>query len=1055
MQICPLCGEEMPDRFRVCGMCGTQLGAAPATVHVRRTVTVVFCDLKGSTELGERLDPELVREVLNRYFAEMRAVLERHGASVESYLGDAVMAVFGLPRLHEDDALRAVRAAREMQSVLDGLNDDLEMRWGVRLANRIGINTGEVIAGAVGEQRLVTGDTVNVAARLEQAAGPMETLIGPGTYRLVRAAVRVEAVEPLALKGKAEAVQAYRLLEVREGDGSRRLDTPLVGRAAELLALETALGRAAAAGAPQVCVVVGDAGTGKTRLVGEFLERNAGSALVLRGHCLAYGDGITFWPLGEVVRQAASIAEEDSSDAALAKLTGLAGAEVAPRLAAAIGLTSETFAKTDIFWAARKLFEHLSRSQPLVVLLDDIHWAEQTFLELIEHVATNATGARLVLLCSARHELYESRPEWLAELPNLTRLALQPLSSEDCALIIEHLLGRAGLPPDIQQRILETAGGNPLFVEQMVSMLIDDGLLVFDGEGGWKAAADSTGQVVVPPSITALLSARIDRLDREERAVAEAGSVVGVTFQVGAVETLCPEQIRSRVPDRLDALGRKLLIRRLDSALTREEEYRFQHILVRDAAYEGLLKRARAEMHAKLAGWLESTAGVRALEYEEIVGYHLEQANRYLAELGPLDAAGQAMGLRAGGLLGSAGRRALARGDVPAAADLLRRAIAVLPETGTERLSLVAALGEALIELGEFESADAQLSEAAESAAAAGEHGLEARLRVVHLRLRYLTDPERWAEPALRQCQEAIRVFESLQDDAGLDAAWWLVGTVHGHAGRLTLARDAIEKVIHHAIRAGDRRLRTRSCSGLAICELDGPTPVPEAVERCERLLREAEGDFRAQAHVSGCLSRLYAMEGSFDRARELYRRSRQTLQELGDALAEAGTSLYSGGVELLAGDPAAAERELRPDYDKLVALGERVQLPSVAALLSRALYEQGRFEEADLYCRAAEQAASPDDKESQVGWRQVRGLLQLLGGDTVAAERTLSEAVALAREADAPAFLAAALADLATGLAGAGRPEAAERARAESLALYRAKGDAVSVRALVAAETA
>lgn len=1048
MQICPLCGEEMPDRFRVCGMCGTQLGAAPAAVHVRRTVTVVFCDLKGSTELGERLDPELVREVLNRYFAEMRAVLERHGATVESYLGDAIMAVFGLPRLHEDDALRAVRAAREMQSVLDRLNDDLEERWGVRLANRVGINTGEVIAGAVGEQRLVTGDTVNVAARLESAAGPMETLIGLATYRLVRAAVKVEEVEPLTLKGKAEPVPAFRLLDVMEIAQSRRLDTPLVGRAAELLALENAFAKASTSAVPQVSILLGDAGTGKTRLVSEFLERNAESAQVLRGHCLAYGDGITFWPLGEVVRQAAAIGEEDPTVVATAKLQALAGPEVGDRLAAAIGLSSETFAKTDIFWAARKLFEQLSRERPLVVLFDDIHWAEQTFLELIEHVAANATDARLVLLCSARHELDEQRPEWLAELPNRTRLALQPLSSADCALIIEHLLGRAGLPAEIQQKILDTAEGNPLFVEQMVSILVDDGLLVYDGEGGWKAVAEAAGQVVVPPSITALLSARLDRLERDERAVAEAGSVVGVTFQARAVETLCPDQIRPRVPDRLDALGRKLLIRRVDSVPAREEEYRFQHSLVRDAAYEGLLKRARAEMHAKLADWLEGTSGLRALEMEEIVGYHLEQANRYLAELGPLDAAGQAMGLRAGRLLGSAGRRALARGDAPAAADLLRRATTVLPKADPDRLSLVAALGEALIELGQFESGDTVLGEATETAAGAGEHGLEAYLRVVHLRLRYLTDPEQWGEPALRQCQDAITVLESLQHDAGLHAAWWLVGTLHGHAGRLALAQQAIDKAIQHAIKAGDRRQRTRCCTGLAICELDGPTPVPVAIARCEQLLEDAEGDFRAQAWVSGCLARLYAMQGSFDRARELYGRGRQTLRELGDALLEAMMSLYSGGVELLAGDPVAAERELRPDYDKLAALGERVGLSSVAVLLSRALYEQGRFEDADVYCRAAEQAASADDSESQVGWRQVRGLLQLRSGDAGAAVATLIAAVDLARESESPAFLASALADLVTALEGAGLEREAATAREESIALYRAKGDLVSVRA-------
>ncbi|HEX6488705.1 MAG TPA: adenylate/guanylate cyclase domain-containing protein [Candidatus Dormibacteraeota bacterium] len=1046
MQICPLCGEENPERFRFCGMCGTQLSAAAATVHIRRTVTVVFCDLKGSTEMGERLDPELVREALNRYFAEMRAALERHGATVESYLGDAVLAVFGLPRAHEDDALRAVRAAREMQAVLDTLNDDLEARWGVRLANRVGINTGEVIAGAVGEQRLVTGDAVNVAARLEGAAGPMETLIGDSTYRLVRSAVRVEAVEPLNLKGKAEPVIAYRLIDVDEAESRRQLDTPLVGRAEELLALESAFARAAQAN-PQAAVVTGDAGSGKTRLLAEFLRRNS-HARILRGRCLAYGDGITFWPLGEVVREAAAITDSDSPVEANRKIEELAAVDVARRLAAAIGLSVEPFGTADIFWAARKLFEDLAAKQPLIVVFEDVHWAEPTFLDLIDSVVGTASGAPLLVLCAARSELLESQPDWLADRYNATRLRLEPLSGDECALIIEHLLGRAGLPPAIQTRILERAEGNPLFVEQMVSILIDDGLLVFDGEGGWTAAEGASESIVVPPSISALLSARLDRLVREERAVAEAGAVAGLTFHRGAVEAVCADQVRDRVPDHLAALGRKLLIRRQESSLALEEEFRFQHGLIRDAAYQGLLKRARAEMHERLADWLVVATGARALEYEEIVGYHLEQSHHYLRELGPLDAAGAEIGLRAGRLLGGAGRRALARGDVLAAVDLLQRATAVLVGADHEQLPLSLPLSEALIEKGEFARVEHLISESIESAARLAEHGLEVHLRLVRMRLNFLTDPTGWSEAAQVQCEEAIRVFTSLGDDAGLDAAWWLIATIHGQAGSYSRAQEAIEKVIEHAARAGDRRQQTRSCIALAVCELVGPSPVPAAITRCERLLEEAEGDRRAQALVAGALAQLYAMRGDFDRARELYTRCRQTLQDLGDTLQAATTSLYSGTIELLAGDPIAAERELRRDFVILDGLGERVALSSVASLLSRALYLQGRSGDADEFSRTAEAAAAPDDAEAQVGWRQVRGLLLLEAGQIDEALGLLREAVAQARGSDSPAGIAGALGDLAVALEAGADAAGAKQANLEALALYEAKGDVVSAAA-------
>ena len=360
-------------------------------------MTIVFSDLKGSTNLGEALDSEALREVMSRYFDGMRAVLERHGGTVEKFIGDAVMAVFGLPRLHEDDALRAVRAAADMQQALERINLELERRYGVVLVNRTGVNTGEVVAGDPSTgQRLVTGDAVNVAARLEQAAPETQILLGEPTYRLVRDAVVVEEMEPLPLKGKTEPVAAYRLVAVRGSEAiPRHLDAPMIGRGQELGQLLDAFRDVNRLRRPRVVTILGDAGVGKSRLIGEFLARVSKQAGVVHGRCLSYGEGITFWPLGDIVRGAAGISDEDSSDQAYAKVAALLSQEplAAERVAAAIGLTAASYELNETFWAARRLFESMAVERPLVIHFEDIHWAEPTFLELIEQAVGIAEDA--------------------------------------------------------------------------------------------------------------------------------------------------------------------------------------------------------------------------------------------------------------------------------------------------------------------------------------------------------------------------------------------------------------------------------------------------------------------------------------------------------------------------------------------------------------------------------------------------------------------------------------------------------------------------------------
>src|SRR5919202_937890 len=563
MVTCPSCGEENPERFRLCGFCGIPLAPAAPPQEVRKTVTIVFSDLKGSTNLGEALDSESLREVMNRYFAEMRRVLEEHGGRVEKYIGDAVMAVFGLPRLHEDDALRAVRAAYGMKRALETLNDELEGRFGVRLANRTGVNTGEVVAGDPSAgQRLVVGDAVNVAARLEQAAPAMEVLLGDLTYRLVRDAGEGEPVEPLELKGKSERGPPYRLVSL-----------------------------------------LADAGVGKSRLVEAFTTAVAAEATVGRGRCLPYGKGITFWPLVELVRDAAGIGEDDPPDVARAKVARLVPEEerdaVVERVSAAVGLSGAQFPIEELFWGARKLLEALASERPLVAVFDDVHWAEPTFLDLVEHLTDSIHSAPVLLVCPSRPDVLERREGWAAG-PRARRLPLEPLSGAETEQVVTNLLGSVELAPEARRRIVEASEGNPLFAEQLLAMLVDGGYLRREN-GAWRATG-SLAELEVPPTIHALLAARPDPPPPGGGAGVEPAAVVGLVFPKDAVAELAPDGVRPELDVHLETLTRKKLVRPHADA---QVSYRFNHILIRDAAYQGLLKRTRATLHERFVEWAD------------------------------------------------------------------------------------------------------------------------------------------------------------------------------------------------------------------------------------------------------------------------------------------------------------------------------------------------------------------------------------------------------------------------------------------------------------------
>jgi class 3 adenylate cyclase/tetratricopeptide (TPR) repeat protein len=1046
--ICPNCGEENPDRFRLCGFCGTPLAPAAPAQEVRKTVTVVFSDLKGSTNLGEALDSEALREVLARYFDEMRAVLERHGGTIEKYIGDAVMAIFGLPRLHEDDALRAVRAAHEMQEALARVNLELEERWGVTLQNRTGVNTGEVVAGdpALG-QRLVTGDTVNTAARLEQAAPALEVLLGEPTYRLVKDAVEVEPVEPLELKGKSERIPAYRLISVHGDEGvARRRESPLVGREAELELLTRAFEEAVERKSPRLVTILGDPGIGKSRLTEEFLRSVAPVAQVLPGRCLSYGEGITFWPLVGAVRAAAGIREDDSPEAASAKIAALAGdggEGVTERIASAIGLSDAQFPIEELFWGVRKLFQRLAEHKPLVVLFDDIHWAAPTFLDLIEQLLESAVGSPLLIVCPARHALLEHRPKF-GEQRDAVRIELEPLSGDQAELVIDNLLGEAGLADQARAGIVAAAEGNPLFVEQLLSMLIDEGRLRFE-DGSWAPSGDLS-ELEIPPTIHALIAARLDALLPEERGVIEPAAVIGFSFVEPAVQALVPSEAADRVPANLVALTGKQFVR---PAPTEQEDpaFRFHHILIRDEAYQGLLKRARATLHERFVDWADEVnrKSGRETEYEEILGYHLEQAYLLLSELGPLDDHGRKLGRRAGERLASAGRRAFGRGDMAAAANLFERAAALLPQDDPQRLQILPELGAALTDLGEFVQAESVLDEAIAAASAIGDAALRANARLTQLLVRFFADSERWDEQVLDEARGSMSIFEEHDDNAGLAKAWRLIASVHGRACRFGEEAEAGRRAMEYARLAGDRRQEMRSASAFAISALCGKTPVPGAIEECESLVERVEGDRRAEGLIRSVLGPLYAMRGDFSRARESSQRARTLLDDLGRNVLAASVSLESHAVELLAGDVPAAEAELRRDYEILQAMGEKFLSSTIAGLLARTAFAQGRVEEARELSELAEAAAAEDDPQSQALWRSVRANVLAETGEAEDARRLAREAVEVLERTDGLTYQADTLVEQAQVLTRIGDRSGARAAFEEALRLYDLKGNVVA----------
>jgi class 3 adenylate cyclase/tetratricopeptide (TPR) repeat protein len=989
--VCPQCGEENPERAKFCLNCAAPLGTAvAASKEVRKTVTVLFCDVTGSTELGEKLDPEALRALLARYFERMKAIVERHGGTVEKFIGDAVMAVFGVPVLHEDDALRALRAATEMREAFPELG----------VEGRIGVTTGEVVTGT--EERLATGDAVNVAARLEQTAQPGDILIADETYRLTRDAAEVEAVEPLQLKGKAEPVEAHRLLSLRSEALAfeRHLEAPMVGRSDELDLLTRAYERSIREGACHLFTILGPAGVGKSRLAAEFLA-SLGDAVVVRGRCLPYGEGITYWPVVEIVKQ---LPEAELDELAAQSIRALTGDE------------HTVTSSEEIAWAFRKLLEAVAVERPLVCVFDDVHWGEETFLDLVEHVADLSRDASILLLCMARPDLLDRRTAWGGGKVNATTVLLAPLAPEETERLVDSL---ATLDDAMRVRISQAAEGNPLFVEEMVALVRESG----------------DGEVMVPPTIQALLAARLDQLEPHERDVLQCGSVEGRVFHRGAVQALAPEE--PQVMARLTALVRKELVRPDRPQLPGEDAFRFRHLLIRDAAYDALPKAMRAELHERFAAWVEEH-GADLVELDEILGYHLEQAWRYRQELG--DARGGGLADAARRRLSVAGRRALGREDMPAALNLLERALALAPSDEIDIALEVDRLS-ALFYSGQTRAAYLAAGRLAERAAAAGDRVAELSAQIEEGVLRLFVEPERAAEELAALVDAARPVLEDAGDDFALYIAYRGLAWVDFYRARMDAGLEALDRVLFYARRTGLPHYEARLWALLAACRYYGSTPVSELLSWLDGQEAANVRDPMLRAFRAGGLSML----GRFEEARAIESDVRAELADRGSTINLAGVTAHGGAeLELLAGDPAAAVEFGEEGCRLFEEAGERGMLSTAAGMLAQALYTLGRLDAAERRAIQATELGASDDAITQMLSKQVRAKVLARSGEHAEAERLAREAVAVGSEAEMPNSLGDAHSDLAEVLELAGRCEEAAAEVAKALALYERKGNVV-----------
>jgi class 3 adenylate cyclase/tetratricopeptide (TPR) repeat protein len=1065
MATCPNCGNGLVERAKFCPECGMPLGARVSAQEFR-IVTVVFCDVVKSTDLERELDPLPMQQLMDRYGQAVRRTLGDRGASVGKRHGDGFMAAFGVAELHEDDALRAVRAARELRTALDRLAAEVREQRGLEFHVRVGINTGNVLvrnAGTLEEE--LTGTPVNLAKRLEEAADVGEILIGEETYRLVTDAVRAEPVGPLTIKGVAEPQNVWRLLEVLPGRPGRvrRPIAPMVGRVREQELLLRLFERALAERTCHLVSVLGLAGVGKSRLVDEFVSGLDDRAIVLRGHCPAFGDSVTLWPMVEVVRQAAGIAPDDSPEQARARLDELLGGEergklLTERVAQLLGFGPEAGLPEGTLWALQRLLEALAWRTPLVLVIDDLHWANPVLLDVIEYIVDYTDNAPVVVICIARpDELFSRREHWPGGRVNALSFKLPPLPEGEGEQLVEHLLG-GRVDPGVQAHITEWAQGFPLLVEELVSNLRDDGRLRDEG-GRWvlNLEADEADRLSrpVPTSIHALLLARLERLGPSGRAVIEPAAVIGLQFHLGDIQALATGRAQADLAAGLQELLRLDLIRpdRSPASVPLPPDsgpgYQFRHATIKTIAYERLPDDRRAELHERYADWLERQTEDRRSQFDEVIAYHFYEASRYVGKLHPTDHHVGELARRAGERYAAAGHRAAVRGDSRVVQAWLGRATRLLPTDHPVRLRALAPLAEVLQVSGQRAEAARAYEELARSASSVGDEEMALHATIGRLRLTALHEPTAFLRDGREQIDLVIPEFDRLGDTQGLAKAWHLLAYLDWSRGRLALAGVAAERARAFARDANDTYWEGTILGLYCLILYWGPTPLDEVDRRVKEALGEAQrgASPNLEATALAVLARIAALRGDLDEARELVESAGSIKVELDQSLTRAAGCISQALIEMCAEDLGAAELALRKGYKDLERMGDMGPLASVAAMLARVRLLRGDADQAEEFTRTCERIAAPDQLDAQVRWRSIRAIALARRGESVEAERLARDAVYRVGKTDQLDSRAEAHVDLAEVLRLAGRGAEAILELERAIGLYQKKGNKIGER--------
>ena len=986
MAICAACGRENPDGARFCNACGASLEIATDPREERKVVTVLFADLIGFTSRAEKMDPEDVRALLAPYHANLRSELERYGGTVEKFIGDAVMALFGAPVAHEDDPERAVRAGLAIRDWVTEQEEELHLR--------IAVNTGEALIalGARPEagEGMASGDVVNTTARLQTAAPVNGILVGETTYRATRHVIDYREHEPIGAKGKAEPVDVWEAVEARARIGVdvlRRVRSPLVGRDRELEALSNVLARLRQERLPQLVTLVGVPGIGKSRLVYELMqavERGGELTFWRQGRSLPYGEGVTYWALAEMVKAQAGILETDTDEEIQRKLTATVENLIADRTEAdwieahlrpLAGLSAESERDADrrneVFAAWRRFFEAMAEQRPLVLVFEDLQWADEDLLDFVDHLVEWAGSVPILVVCTARPELLERRLGWGGGKLNATTLSLSPLSNEETAQLLAGLLDQPLLEAETQQALLARAGGNPLYAEQYAQMLSE---------------RDDALELRLPESLQGLIAARLDLLPPGEKVLLQDAAVIGKVFWLGG---LVEGRGRHDVEQRLHALERKGFVERARrSSVANEAEYTFRHLLVRDVSYGQIPRAARAEKHRKAADWIESLG--RPEDHAEVLAHHYLHAFEYARAAGGKT---EDLAERARVALAHAGDRALALNAFAAAARFYRDALGLWTAVDSERSHVLFRLGEALLRVHDQ---------------GAGEMLDEARAALLDA-----DEPETAAEA-----------------DALLAEVWW-------HRGDRDRCFDCLNRSFDLVRHAPSSRSKARVLSHVARFRmLADDNDAAIGVGREALAMAEELGLEQLRAHTLNTIGVARFSSGDDDGIADVERSLEMALEaNAADAAARAYTNL-------------AALLQARGDFRRhreVVAEGTRLaerfgDIPSVLHLQTHSIQSQYAAGDWQSAVRLADEfiaeCESGDPRYSEVWVRTMRGAVRLARGDDDGALEDARSGLAVARNAKDPQALVPALGLSARVHAELGRTAEARQIARELLTL-------------------